>query len=110
MKRLGVISTCVYMTRLIFAILSTISFVLTFVMVSAAGRRKSGSNLHWHSNEPGYKEHVIGDAFEWVMVFSFLLVFLTFTKELGESRLQIRLVGYESRYDVIPPESQHIEV
>ena len=110
MKKMGFISSCVNIMRLIFAVLSTISFVLTFVMVSIASKKKSGDNLHWHSNEPGYVEHVIGDAFEWLMVFSFLLVFLTFTKELQQSRLQFRLVGNESSYDPVPSQSEHVEV
>jgi hypothetical protein len=96
--------------RHIFAVISTISFVLTYVMINKASRKKSGSNLHWHSDDPGFKEHIIGNAFEWVMVFSFLLVFLTFTKELEHSRLQFRLVGYESSYDPVPQQSEHIEV
>ena len=110
MKKMGLINSCVNIMRLIFAVLSTISFVITFVMVSIASKKKSGDNLHWHSNEPGYMEHVIGDAFEWLMVFSFLLVFLTFAKELQQSRLQFRLVGNESSYDPVPSQSEHIEV
>ena len=111
MKKMRLISSCVNIMRLIFAMLSTISFVLTLVMGNIAGlKRKSGSNLHWHSNEPRYVEHVIGDAFEWLMVFSFLLVFLTFTKELKQSQLQFHLVGNESSYDHVPSQSQHIEV
>ena len=110
MKKMRLISSCVNIMRLILAVLSTISFVLTFVLVGIATKKKSGSNLHWHSNEPGYVEHVIGDAFEWLMVFSFLLVFLTFTKELQQSRLQFRLVGNESSYDHVPSQSEQIEV
>ena len=108
---MGVISLCVYTTRLLLAILSSISFVLTLVMMSSASKKHPGGiDLHWHSNEPGYKEHVIGNVFEWVMVFCFLLVFLTFTRELGHSRLQVRLVGNESSYEPIPVQSDNIEV
>ena len=110
MKRLGLISLCLTTTRLILALLSSISFVVTFAMVSSAGRKNHDDNLRWNSGDPGYKEHVIGDAFEWVMVFSFLLVFLTFTKELDQIRLQIRLVGYEGSYDRIQSQSEHVDV
>ena len=110
MKKLGVIGRCICITRLILAILSSISFVLTFVMMNSAWKKRSGINLHWDSDDPGYKEHVVGDAFEWLMVFSFLLVFLTFTKELNYTRLQIRLVGNENSYEPIPVQSDNIEV
>ena len=110
MKKLGVISRCICTTRLILAILSSISFVLMYVVMTFAGKKRSGSNLHWDSDDPGYKEHVVGDAFEWVMVFSFLLVFLTFTRELNYTRLQIRLVGNENSYEPIPVQSDSIEV
>ena len=110
MKKLGVIGRCICITRLILAILSSISFVLTFVMMNSAWKKRSGINLHWDSDDPGYKEHVVGDAFEWLMVFSFLLVFLTFTRELNYTRLQIRLVGNENSYEPIPVQSDNIEV
>ena len=107
MKRFGIISQCVFTVRCILAILSTISFLLTLLMVHAAGK-KTGSNLYWHSNDPGFKEHIVGDAFEWVMVFCFLLVFLTFTPELQQTEIQIRLVGYEASYDPIPVQPENI--
>ena len=110
MKRVGVISSCMYITRLIITILSSLSFVLSLTMTRSANEKRSGINLHWDSDDPGYKEHVIGNVFEWVMVFSFLLLFLTFTRELKYSRLQTRLVGNENSYEPVPVQSDNIEV
>ncbi|XP_028404502.1 DNA damage-regulated autophagy modulator protein 2-like [Dendronephthya gigantea] len=107
MKRFGIISQCIFNTRLILAILSTISFFLTLFIVHAA-TKKTGSNLHWHSSDPGFKEHIVGNVFEWVMVFCFLLVFLTFTRELQQNQIQVRLVDYEASYDPIPVQPENI--
>ena len=74
-----------------------------------AGMEWSGNKLHWNSHDPGWKEHVISDAFEWLMVFSFLFMFLTFTKEFRRSKLQIKLVGYQDNYEPIPNQPSYIE-
>lgn len=79
-------------------------------MMKASVRKHTGSNLHWHSDDPGYTEHVIADAFEWLMAFCFLLEFITFTRELNQSRLQIRLVNYEDSYDPIPVQPERFDI
>ena len=107
MKRLGIISQCVFTARCILAVLSLISFLLSLLVVHVAPK-KTGSNLHWHSSDPGFKEHIVDNAFEWVMVFCFLLVFLTFIPELRRSVIQIHLVDYKASYDSIPVQSENI--
>ena len=110
MERLGLISSRICLIRLFLSVLSSASLVICLVLTNSARKKWSGDNLHWHSDDPGYKEHVAGNAFEWVMVFSFLFVFLTFAKELAQSRLQIELVGYDSSYNPIPVQSEYIAV
>ena len=108
MKRMGVISSRLFFTRLILAILSAVSYVLTFAMLRSAYEKRSGINLKWNSDDPGYKEHVVGNVFEWVMVFSFLLVIFTFRRELKNNKLRFRLVEISNGSEPTPVQSDNI--
>lgn len=110
MRRFGLVGSCLCSTRCTLSLVSTLSFVVTVTMTGYASKKWSGDNLHWNSKDPGYKEHVIADAFEWLMVFSFLLMFLTFTKEFCRSKLQIKLVDYRDNYEPAPVQSSVIEI
>ena len=91
------------------AILTSITLVISTVTVSYATTRWDGDYLHWNAGNPGYTEHVIGNASEWIMVFSFLMVTVTFTKELGRGRLQISLVMEEASYEPLSVQSKNTE-
>lgn len=108
MKGMRVISSRLFAMRLILAIPSAVSYFLTFAMLRSAYKKRSGINLHWDSDDPGYKEHVIGNVFEWLMVFSFLLVFLTFRRELKNNKLRFRLVEIKNGYEPTTVQSDNI--
>ena len=109
MKRFGLISSCVCSFRFALSIVSTVSFIVCMIMMGYAARKWPGSHLHWNSDEPGYKEHVVSDAFEWLMVFSFMGFFLTYTKEFCRNKLQVKLVGYHY-YEPVPVVPRDIEI
>jgi hypothetical protein len=94
------------------ALLTSIAFVISAVTVSYAtyvSTRWDGDYLYWNAGNPGYTEHVIGNASEWIMVFSFLMVTVTFTKELGRGRLQISFVMEEASYEPLSVASKDTE-
>ncbi len=91
------------------ALLTSITFVISTVTVSYATTRWDGDYLYWNAGNPGYTEHVIGNASEWIMVFSFLMVTVTFTKELGRGRLQISFVMEEASYEPLSVASKDTE-
>ena len=92
MKQLGFVRLCICITRFMLSVISTVSLIVCTMMWSSAGKKWSGNNLKWDSSDPGYKEHVVGDAFEWLIVLSFLCMFLTFTKEFCKSKLVVNFV------------------
>ena len=109
MKRAGLISLCACLTRLVLALLTSISFVISTVAVSYASTRWDGDYLHWKANNPGHTAHVVGDLSEWLMVFSFLIFTLSVTKELGKGQLQISFVVNEAKYEPVPAQNKIME-
>ena len=101
MKQLELISRCMCLVRFALTFVSSASFVVCTVTITYATQKWSGDKLFWHSNNPGYKEHVVGDVFEWLMVFSFMGMLLTFTKEFSKSRLEINLVSTKPNYELV---------
>ena len=101
MKRFGLVTPCVCIVRTVVSVISTLSLFAFLIMSSYARRLWQGNKLHWDSNDPGYTVHVIGNVFEWVLVFNFLMLMLTFTKELRNGRLEVKLVGYRDNYEPI---------
>jgi ABC-type branched-subunit amino acid transport system permease subunit len=102
MKRFGLVTSRVCIARTVFSVVSTLSLITFFILTSYAARLWDGNKLYWHSDDPGYTVHVIGNAFEWLLVFNFLFLMLTFTKELCNSKLEVKLVGYRDDYEPIP--------
>ena len=92
MRTQGPVTSCVCITRLVMALLTSITFIISTVTVSYASTRWSGDYLHWNAENPGYVPHVIGDVSEWLMVFSFLIATLSFTMEFGKGQIQINFV------------------
>ncbi|XP_028403582.1 DNA damage-regulated autophagy modulator protein 1-like [Dendronephthya gigantea] len=102
MKKFGLVSVYVCIVRTVVSVISTLSLLAFLILTSYAARLWDGNKFYWHSDDPGYTAHVVGNAFEWVLVFNFLILVLTFTKELCNSRLEIKLVGYRDNYEPIP--------
>lgn len=102
MKRFGKLSSSVCTMRTLVSVLSTISLPVFIIMKFYSERLWDGNELFWHANDPGYTIHVVGNVFEWLMVFSFLILILTFTKELSRYRLEVKIVGYRDDYEPIP--------
>ena len=102
MKRFGLVTSCLCIVRTVVSVLTTLSLVMFLIMSSYAAKLWSGNKLYWHSDDPGYTAHVIGNAFEWRLVFNILILMLTFTKELSNRSLQIKLVGHRDDYEPIP--------
>ena len=102
MKRFGLVSSCICAARTVISAISTLSVFAFLILTSYAARLWDGNKLYWHSDDPGYTFHVIGNAFEWLLVFSFLMFMLTFTKELCNSKLRVKLVGFQDNYEPIP--------
>ena len=110
MRRLGLISLCVCITRFIMALLTSAAFIISTVTVSYASTKWDGDYLHWKAKNPGFAEHVIGNVSEWLMVFSFLIVTLTFANELGKGRVQASFVVDEtSFYEPVSGKSKNIK-
>lgn len=108
MKEIGLVGSHICFIRLVLSVISTLSFLAMLVLMKFAyNDHNKGIVLRWHSDEPGFKEHIAADAMEWVMVGSFLLVFLTFTKELENNRLQVRLVRSEDRYESLTNQTEN---
>ncbi|XP_046853429.1 DNA damage-regulated autophagy modulator protein 1-like [Xenia sp. Carnegie-2017] len=108
MKEIGLVGSHICFIRLVLSVISTLSFLAMLVLMKFAYKdHNKGIVLRWHSDESGFKEHIAADAMEWVMVGSFLLVFLTFTKELENSRLQVRLVRSEDRYESLTNQTEN---
>lgn len=101
MKKFGLVTSCVCTVRTVVSVVSTLSLVVFLILSSYAVRLWHGNKLYWRSDDPGYTVHVVGNAFEWLLVFNFLFLMLTFTKELSNSRLEIKLVGYRDNYEPI---------
>lgn len=106
MKRVGLLSSCACLTRLILALLTSISFIISTVAVSYASTRWDGDYLHWKAKNPGFTAHVVGDISEWLMVFSILIFTLSVTKELAKGQLQINFVVNEAKYEPVPAQSK----
>ena len=102
MKRFQLVSLCVCILRTVVSVISTLSLLAFVILTSYAARLWDGNKLYWHSDDPGYIPHVIGNVFEWVLVFNFLILILTFTKEFYHGKLEIKLVGYRDDYEPIP--------
>ena len=96
MRKYGLITLRVCVTRLVMAVLTSITFITSTVTVSYASTKWNGDFLYWKAENPGYISHVIGNASEWLMVSSFLIVTLSFTKELGKGEIQISFVMKET--------------
>ena len=110
MRKLGLISLCVFITRLIMVLLTSAAFIISTVAVSYASTRWDGDYLHWKAKNPGFTGHVIGNVSEWLMVFSFLIVTLTFTRELRKGRLQASFVVDDANfYEPVSVKSKFIE-
>ena len=102
MKRFGLVTSCVCAVRIVVSAISSLSVVAFLILTSYAARLWDGNKLHWHSDDPGYTEHVVGNVFEWLLVLNFIILMLTFTKELCNTKLEIKLVGYRDSYEPIP--------
>ena len=102
MRKFGLVTSCVCAVRTIVSVISSLSVVAFLILSSCARRLWNGNKLHWDSNDPGYTVHVIGNAFEWLLVLNFLILVLTFTKELCYTKLDIKLVGCGDGYEPIP--------
>lgn len=92
MRNYGLITLCVCLTRLAMAVLTSVTFIVSTVTVSYASTKWNGDFLYWKAENPGHTPHVIGNVSEWLMVFSFLIATLSFTKELGKGGIQISFV------------------
>ena len=110
MRKLGLISLRVFVTRLVMVLLTSTAFIISTVTVSYASTRWDGDYLHWKAKNPGFTGHIIGNVSEWLMVFSFLIVTLTFTNELAKGRLQASFVMDDANfYTPVSVKSKSIE-
>lgn len=86
--------------RITLSIVSSLSFLLTFIFASVAlneGRGKVKNTLKWNAEEPGYVAHLWSAFSEWIMAISFLLYFFTYYWEFKtlESAVNINTKLYE---------------
>ena len=109
MRHLALVNLCVCVIRLSLALLTSITYIICTVSISYAGTKWNGDFLYWKAENPGYTAHVIGNTSEWVMVFSFLIVTLTFIKELSKGRLQIRFLNENESYEPVTFLSKEVE-
>ena len=94
MRRFGLVSTCMCVVRIVVSVVSSLSAVTSLILLNLT-RRSTGNELDWHSNDPNYTVHVIGNAFQWFVLLNFVIFILTFRKELHYNKLEIELVCNE---------------
>ena len=80
--------------RIVVSVVSSLSAVTSLILLNLT-RRSTGNELDWHSNDPNYTVHVIGNAFQWFVLLNFVIFILTFRKELHYNKLEIELVCNE---------------
>jgi len=76
--------------RGILSAISTFTFLLTMIGASMA-KNESGKtiNLHWTSDQKGYKLHLMSTFSEWIMGISFVIFFLTFVGEFRRMKASL---------------------
>lgn len=102
MRKFHLVSTTLCVVRTVVSVISTASLFIFLILKFYSQKLWHGDIFYWNSNDPGYKLHVIGNAFEWILVLHFLILILTFAKELHRRRLEINLVRFPYDYEPIP--------
>lgn len=95
----GMNSKKLFLIRLFIAFLSLTFFTGNQVFGNLAGRARdrnpptdpSHDRPHWYPEDAGFIYNVLGNAFEWLMAFSFFLYFLTFIGEFNGVRMSFSI-------------------
>ena len=91
----GMNSKRLFLLRALIAFLSLAFFVSSQVFGNLAGKARGRNppsevlhdRPHWYPEDAGFVYNVLGNAFEWLMAFSFFLYFLTFIGEFNAVRM-----------------------